>query len=125
MHELIETIRAAVASDATMAQKAAGAAACRTIYAALDTEPGKPLGISGVAPVPAAQRITFEQVLDLMIAKLTVIANEHDKNVAPAPALPPSSGLRVPVAPISPTRAVPRPTRRTTTARKATSTRKP
>jgi len=119
MQELIDTIRAAVASDATKEQKAAGAAACRTIFAALDTEPGKPFTLP-LAPVQAIPRVSFDQVLDLMIAKLTTIATEREGRpalpelAAPDPAAsvpaaappattarPVSPGLRVPMAPSS------------------------
>lgn len=76
MDELIETIRAAIASDTTPEAKAAGADACRTILAALEAEVGEP-----IAPVmpPMAQVATMiralrgvppDQLLDLAIARL-------------------------------------------------------
>ena len=52
MNELIESIRVAVATEASAEQKLAGAQACRTILAALDTEPGKPFLLPGM-PMPA------------------------------------------------------------------------
>lgn len=116
MQELIETIRVAVTSDATKEQKAAGAAACRTIFAALDTEPGKPFTLHG-APVQTMPRVSIDQVLDLVIARLSTIATERESKpplpaaaatdaarsapaaVAPMMSAPPvSRGLRVPMA---------------------------
>ena len=96
MESLLETIRAAIASGASTEQKAAGVQACRTIAAALDSEPGKPIALPGTpsAFAPAAPP-SLDQVLDMMIAKLTAVASERDKSVAPA--LPPPNGLRVPV----------------------------
>ena len=107
MDQLIDTIRAATASGASTDQKAAGVLACRTIIAALDTEPGKPIVLPGTpsASQPAA-RVSLDQVLDMMIAKLSAVASEHDKS--PAPALPPSNGLRVPVTSVALPRVVPR-----------------
>ncbi len=60
MQELIDVIRAAVTTDATNEQKAAGVQACRTIAAALDIEPGKPIVLPGSpsASPPAAQILT-------------------------------------------------------------------
>jgi hypothetical protein len=103
MQELIETIRAAVAGDATKDQKAAGAAACRTIFAALDTEPGKSFAIPG-APVQAMPRVSIDQVLDLVIARLTTIASEREREAqqalpaltAPAAAPPAPRRLQIP-----------------------------
>lgn len=78
MHDLIDIIRAAVVADATTEQKAAGVQACRTIAAALDTEPGKPLVLPGTPAPIATSRVSVDQVLDLMIARLTTIANERE-----------------------------------------------
>lgn len=123
MDQLIDTIRSATASGASTDQKAAGVLACRTILAALDTEPGKPIVLPGapLASQPAA-RLSLDQVLDMMITKLTVIASEHDKS--PAPALPPSNGLRVPVISAALPRVVPRPANRSGVGPKVP-TRKP
>lgn len=104
MQDLIDAIRAAVASGATTEQKAAGVQACRTIVAALDTEPGKPLVPPIALPAMTATRPTLDQVLDLAIARLTTIANARD--VAAVPTAPKVSavprqlptGLRVPSA---------------------------
>ena len=120
MQELIEAIRVAVATEASAEQKATGARACRTILAALDTEPGKPIALPGM-PLPAAtSRVSVDQMLDLMIARLTTIATERD--VQPMPAIAPLRGLRVPATlaalPHAPTkRAVPS-KRSSTVARK-------
>ncbi len=107
MESLLEAVRAATANGASTDQKAAGVLACRTIIAALDTEPGKPIVLPGtpLASQPAA-RLSLDQVLDMMITKLTVIASEHDKS--PVPALPPPNGLRVPVSSVALPRVVPR-----------------
>ena len=95
MDQLIEAIRVAVAAGASAEQKATGAQACRTILAALGTEAGKPIVLPGI-PMPAStSRVSVDQVLDLMIARLTTIASERDAN--PAPSVP--RGLRVPVTP--------------------------
>ena len=114
MDQLIDTIRAAIAADASKEQKAAGVQACRTIVAALDTEPGKPIVLPGTPPKPPLSGVSFDQVLDLLIGRLTSIANASDTHSAPelpaprdAVALPapPRIGLRVPAVPL----AIPRP----------------
>jgi hypothetical protein len=118
MEELIETIRAAVASDASPDKKTAGVVACRTILTALDTEPGKPLAIPNILPPPTmpgatpklpVSQLSLDQMLDLMIARLTVLANATEaKPQLPAATTAPtaiapkvaaaSRGIRVPVA---------------------------
>ena len=98
MQEMIETIRAALASDASKEQKAAGATACRMILTALDTEPGTPLTVPGVAPTPVTSRVSIDQVLDLMIARLGMIAQEREQ--AETKALP--SPTPTPIAPVAP-----------------------
>ena len=135
MQELIETIRAAVATDASAEKKAAGINACRTILTALDTEPGKPLAMPHVLPPPTlpgatprlpVSQLSLDQMLDLMIARLTMVANAADtKQQLPAPPPPPtaiapsvapaaSRGLRVPMAAPKPIKVATRPA---TTAR--------
>lgn len=104
MQELIEVIRAAVTTGATNDQKAAGLQACRTIIAALDTEPGKPL----VPPslLATATRPTLDQMLDLAIARLSTIVSARDaatdppatQKVSAVPRQLPT-GLRVPGTP--------------------------
>jgi hypothetical protein len=113
MDQLIDTIRAAIAMDASGEQKAAGVQACRTIVAALDAEPGKPIVLPGTPPRPALSGVSFDQVLDLLIGRLTSIANARDAPGVPAqpaqPAprdavtlpTPPRTGLRVPAAPLA------------------------
>ncbi|MGE0404023.1 MAG: hypothetical protein AB7T06_45370 [Kofleriaceae bacterium] len=125
MDSVLETIRAAVANDATAEQKAAGVQACRTIIAALDAEPGKPL----VAPiaVSAPTRPSLDQILDMAIARLTMIANAHDtsavapatQNVSAVPRQLPA-GLRVPTAPaaLPPSRPAKQPARKPAPTRK-------
>ncbi|CAN5913086.1 hypothetical protein BH11MYX3_BH11MYX3_29270 [soil metagenome] len=119
MQELIDVIRAAVTTDATNEQKAAGVQACRTIAAALDVEPGKPIALPGTPSAsPPAARLSIDQVLDMVIARLTMIANDHDKS--PVPALQQQSRLRIPVVPA----AVPRPAAKPSIRPRAPSTRK-
>jgi len=103
MQELIEVIRAAVTTGATTEQKAAGLQACRTISAALDTEPGKPLVPPSLLATSLATRPTLDQMLDLAIARLSTIASAHDaatatQKVAAVPRQLPT-GLRVPGTP--------------------------
>jgi hypothetical protein len=121
MNELIEAIRAAVAEGATTEQKAVGVQACRTIAAALDTEPGKPLTLPGVVPAASTSRVSIDQVLDLAIARLSSLASEQEKQAAAQPpaaqrqlGLPPAAkprGLRVPIASTNALKAVTRPAR--------------
>lgn len=77
MENVIESIRAAVASDATQETRAAGITACRTILAALEGRAGEPM--VGAAPVNpstiatmfgALRGVPADQLLDLAIAKL-------------------------------------------------------
>lgn len=127
MQELIEVIRAAVTTGATNEQKAAGLQACRTIIAALDTEPGKPLMPPSLLATSLATRPTLDQMLDLAITRLATIANARDaavlpatQKVSPVPTqlLP---GLRVPGVPA----ALPRGKPAKQTAMKPVATRKP
>jgi len=98
MDQLIDTIRAAIATDASKEQKAAGVQACRTITAALDTEPGKPIVLPGTPARPPLSGVSLDQVLDLLIGRLTSIANAREASTSHVPPhqLPPaasSSGL--------------------------------
>ncbi|CAN5198935.1 hypothetical protein BH11MYX1_BH11MYX1_56520 [soil metagenome] len=79
MENLIESIRSALAPDATDEVKLAGASACRTILAALDSVPGQPLAATQLAPpttlpiasvVAALRGVPADQLFDLAIAKL-------------------------------------------------------
>jgi hypothetical protein len=120
MQELIEVIRVSIATDASAEQKASGVQACRTIAAALGTEPGKPIVLPGM-PLPAPiSRVSVDQMLDLMISRLTTIAAQRDAEPAPA-APPPQRGLRVPVTPA----ALPRPSTKPQPKRSNTTGRKP
>lgn len=106
MQELISVISAATEKDATNEQREAGVAACRAILTALDTQPGKPLAIPTVAPQQAMPRVSLDQVLDLMIARLSMLAKEREQNAAlaaqkSAPAVPAPPGFRVPMVPAS------------------------
>jgi hypothetical protein len=94
MTELIDTIRSAVAEGATADQKAAGALACRTILAALEAEAGKALALAG-APVPGPLAgISPDQALDLLIARLSAIAEKQPAPAAPS-AKPAAAPLRI------------------------------
>lgn len=76
MDKLLESIRAAIATDASAQSRGAGAAACRTILAALEATPGQtldasPVNASQIASVVGALRgLPPDQLLDLAIAKL-------------------------------------------------------
>jgi hypothetical protein len=85
MNDLLESIRLAVADGATAEQKAGGAQACRTIIAALDAEPGKPLPApAGLPPVSPLANMDAGQALDLLIARLRAAlpANEAKEDGA-------------------------------------------
>ena len=80
MDELLETIKLAAASDASDEARAAGAAACRTVLAALDARVGEPLvHVPAPAPSPVAMAVSAlrnvppDQLLDLAIAKLRTL----------------------------------------------------
>jgi hypothetical protein len=92
MNELLEAIRAAVAEQATAEHKAAGAQACRTILAALEAEPGKPLGGPAAAAQPLAG-LDATQALDLLIARLRAALPKDGDERAARPADRP--GLRI------------------------------
>lgn len=82
MEKLIDIIKEALADGATAEQKAAAAQACRTVAAALDAKPGEPIAAppSGdaapppapptVAPLAVLGKLSPDQALDLLIAKL-------------------------------------------------------
>jgi hypothetical protein len=125
MEQLINAIRAATASGATTDQKAAAVQACRAIITALDTEPGQPIVLPGTPPQSPLAGISIDHVIDLLVARLTVVATAREA----ATALPPSpapTGFRVPA--VAPPRALARPanaTRPAVTKRANTPTRKP
>ena len=76
MDELIESIRAAVAAEASPEARAAGANACRTILTALEAVAGEPLTSAVATPSPIAAAVAMlrgvppDQLLDLAIARL-------------------------------------------------------
>jgi hypothetical protein len=94
MENVIDSIRAAIATDATPEAKAAGATACRAILAALEATPGQPLApvvvpfngsqIAGV--VSALRGVPPDQLLDLAIQRLRA-ALPAGVEVPPAPPL--------------------------------------
>lgn len=122
MQQLIDVITAAIATDANSEQKAAGVQACRTIATALDTEPGKPLRLPSSVSAPPTPRISLDQLLDLVIARLNVVATDRERTQALAestaavqPTVPqsPPRGLQIPLAPTN----APNPASRSTTQR--------
>ncbi|HEU0029886.1 MAG TPA: hypothetical protein VFQ53_04580 [Kofleriaceae bacterium] len=83
MEDLIESIRLAIAPDATDEARAEGATACRSILSALEAKPGEPLAtpaVPAMATVPSPEAVASivgalrsvppEQLLDLAIARL-------------------------------------------------------
>ena len=84
MTELIEAIRAAVADGATSEQKELGAQACRTVLAALRSEPGKPIALPGAPQPHPLAGITADQALALIITRLTTIAEAREATAANA-----------------------------------------
>jgi hypothetical protein len=117
MQALIEVIGAAIATDATKEQESAGVQACRTILAALDTEPGKAIVLPGTPQRHPLAGVSVDQILELMIARLTTIANAGEQPQASAvpaakpttAALPPTiQGLRVPIVPGNALKVAPR-----------------
>lgn len=101
MEELIATIRAAVASDATAEQKTRGAEACGALMTALGAEPGKPIAVPNAPPPHPLAGMPLGQVLDLLIAKLSAALPPGDGKAAPHP--PSRGGLRIQFVP-APTR---------------------
>jgi hypothetical protein len=88
MNELIDAIRAAVVDGATSDQKMIGVQACRTIMTALDAEPGKPIALPGAPKPHPLNGLTFDQALDLVIARLSTVANARE---SAAPQLSPAT----------------------------------
>ena len=76
MEKLLDSIRAAVAADASDDARVAGASACRTILSALEATPGQQLGAAPSPESPIATAVSTlrgvppDQLLDLAIAKL-------------------------------------------------------
>ena len=100
MESLIETIRAATASDATDEARAAGAHACRTLLSALEAKPGESLAPVTVEATPmqtvvaALRGMPPEQLLDLAIARLKAALPEGVQ----APSVQPLKFQLLPVA---------------------------
>jgi len=101
MDTLIDAIRSAVANDANAAARATGAQACRTILAALEAKAGDPFTPSPPAAtafhaiVGAARTMPIDQLLDLLIAKLTAALPAGTE-------VPPLQAVRIPLAPVAP-----------------------
>jgi len=107
MTEMIESIRAAVSTDATPEQKALGAHACRTILAALGAEAGKPITLPGAPHPHPLAGITADQALTLLIARLTAIAEAREAATATAASSPPPRPSAAPrIAFVTPPAAV-------------------
>lgn len=108
MDHLIDTIKNAIAQDASDEARAVGAQACRTILLALETPAGEPLAppteTAAVAPTAALHAVVAamrtmppDQLLDLAIARL--------KAALPAGTeAPQTQRLLVPLVPIAPMR---------------------
>lgn len=105
MEQLLESIRAAVAENASAEQKSAGAQACRAILTALEAEAGKPLAFAGAPPPAALSGIDPTQALDLLIARLRA-ALPSAEGEKPATLAPDRAGLRISM--VSPPPGVPR-----------------
>lgn len=96
METLIESIRAAIATDASDEARATGAQACRTILAALETKPGEAMiaapPTSGAAPATqiasvlgALRGLPAEQLLDLAITRLRAALPNGSETPSAAP----------------------------------------
>jgi hypothetical protein len=91
MENVIDSIRAAIAPEATPEARAQGIDACRAILAALGAKPGEPLGSAPRAePGPVATAIASvirstppDQLFDMLIAKLRTVVPADTKPVAP------------------------------------------
>ena len=95
MENVIDSIRAGLAGDATPEAKSAGATACRAILAALEGTPGEALAVPAVVPfngsqiagvVSALRGVPPDQLLDLAIQRLRA-ALPAGVEVPPAPPL--------------------------------------
>jgi len=109
MDEMIEAIRIAVTDGATADQRAAGTVACRAILIALGAEAGKVLTLPGAPPPSPLAGIAPDQALDLLIARLSAVAEKRSAAASGPP--PPSTPVRIAfVQP--PPRDAPRPRRK-------------
>jgi len=93
MDAMIETIKRAVADDATSDAKKAGTQACRAILLALEAEPGTAL-VPAAGTVSPLAGVDITQVLDLAIAKLRSVVGEDVASAQPA------GGYRVQIVPV-------------------------
>ena len=77
LHELVATIRASVAPGVTAEARAAGAAACRAILTALETQVGQPL--VAMTSAPTATRVTPESTSPLarILSQLVAMPREQ------------------------------------------------
>lgn len=101
IESLIHSVREAVAPDATGETRRAGAQACRTLLAALDTKPGEALITAPVQPANGVQAIVSllrsappDQLLDLAIAKL--------RTLVPAAEQPAVRAFPIRIVPVKP-----------------------
>jgi hypothetical protein len=83
----IESIRVAVANDATPEARAAGIAACRAILATLGASPAEPkieVGPTAAAIAALVRSSPPDQLLDLVISKLRTLvpADAHKPAVS-------------------------------------------
>ena len=83
MDSFIESIRAAVAPDATLAARAKGANACRTILATLGETARVEPGPVAVAIASLIRSAPPDQLLDMAIAKLRALAPADTQPTAP------------------------------------------
>jgi hypothetical protein len=98
MNDLLEAIRLAVADGATAEQKVGGAQACRTLIAALDAEPGKPLPAPvALPPIGPLANINAGQALDLLIARLRAALPANDDKDGASRSRPAAAGPRIPL----------------------------
>lgn len=98
MEELITTIRAAAAADATHEARTSGAAACRRILTALEATPGQPLVQSQpTTPMHAIASVlgqmSPDQLLELAITRLKAALPQGETVSTTQP-------LRIPLLPI-------------------------
>ena len=105
MEQLLESIRAAVAENASAGQKSAGAQACRAILTALEAEAGKPLAFAGAPPPAALSGIDPTQALDLLIARLRAALPSAEGEKPATTLAPDRPGLRISM--VSPPPGVP------------------
>jgi hypothetical protein len=103
MEAVMETIRNAIAPDATPEAKAAGVTACRAIITALDAAGGEPMPAPTAAP-PATQLAAIvgalrgmppDQLLDLAITRLRAA-------LPPGTEAQPVKTYKVPIIPLGP-----------------------